>query len=252
MKKILLIVLLQIPLSIMAQTPRGNSKGLYGPDDFNPEQFYPVVLSEVETLAYMSQYKGYSHPIQETDIKYYILNDHRIIIYSELIKKGYMYPADYPFIESYNPSIVEHSPLVKDLQPEHFISMDKHLGGYLSDLGDILDFKIEIDNDDPQYLKQLSGRIAAYRKKNGHKKIFIPLFVYLGEKIRRECQGIWTLKLFIMTGASFHDVLLVDGLGREVKYYTGDLQEWLENKYESEINVSTTVSYVLSRSRRGK
>gem|GEM_PF-5677887 len=225
----------------MAQSRSGSAK-----DSSGEYVRYPIMLSEVETLAYISQYHGHLHPRQEENIKYYILNDDRIIIYSDLIKKGHMYPASDPFVKSYNPSFVELNPLMKDIKPEHFLSMDKYVDSYLSQLEDILDFKIEIANNDSLYLQKLSNKITAYTKEQGYKKIFIPLFVYLGEKIRQHSHGVWTLELVVRSNLSNHEVILVDATGKKIKYYSGELQDWLESEY------GFSVSFVISRSIKGR
>lgn len=197
---------------------------------------YPVSFSEIETNAYVSQHKGHLHPVQEKDISYFIMPDEKIIIYSGLIKKGFLYPAAEPFVRGYNPSFVEFNPLLENMELGHFLLMDKHLASYLAKLESMLDFKIEIDNDDGEYLNRLSKTVTKYKKKSGHKELFIPLFVYLGEKIKQKVKGIWTVDLIVGMNICYHQVAIMDHTAeKKKKYYPAHLQKALESKYEVDL-----------------
>jgi hypothetical protein len=183
---------------------------------------YPVEIEKKVVEEYINKYSGIKdNQFQDKYFEYYVLNNRNIIIYSTLLRKGLVYPDFLPFKQMYNPNVWKDR-YQDDI--ENYIKMDEKLKDYIEVLNKKLKIEIDIENNSTEYFKFLSGKITEFGLLKASKEIYIPLNVYLGEKIRQRVNGEWCLEIVNIGLVSTHMPIIKSG---KDKYYTGFLLESL-------------------------
>ena len=146
-------------------------------------------------------------------IDYYKLNDNRIIIFSEVVNTGFVYP-DYDYFKNiYKPdayvnifeNILAYKAMDNDYIQEQLKSLEKKLNIQL------------FQKYDNKTIIKLSENINKYGKAKIYNSYLEPLFIYLGEVIRVMINGKWNLKLTVTGFVSYLDPIIISEKGHEYK-----------------------------------
>ena len=93
------------------------------------------------------------------------------------------------------PLIEEHpNPFQKDIDKlSDLEKLEKHIPYYLQYLSEELNIELDIVNESPEYFSLLSNKINKYGCQKAYDNLFIPIGIFIGEKLRKRNMGTWIL-----------------------------------------------------------
>jgi hypothetical protein len=126
----------------------------------------------------------------------YKLKDGKMILVPAIGSKGLIFENERKLDELVSKGDIpleEDDPNPFQINKEKIKNLSENVNYYLKILSDTLGIKIEINNDDSTYYDEINKRIKAIGYDKTYNTLYIPLGIFVGEKIKRQTGAEWQL-----------------------------------------------------------
>lgn len=176
-------------------------------------------------------------------IKCYIIDDKELIVFSTLLNEGFVYP-DYVSIVNTYYGMEKPQPykLHEDVDEADYENMDKKIDFFINTLERELNFNIDLQNNEPIYFKNLTTAILKYGRKKAKKNLYLPIYLFIMEKMRQFINGRWSIFLNAIGVPPSHFLVVRD---KDNKFYMlYQLEEALSSRKYFDIEFLINVSII--------
>ena len=127
----------------------------------------------------------------------YKLQDGRMILLPAIGKDGLVFESERNLKEVLshgNIPLKEDDPNPFQIDRERIKNFESNIDYFLKMMSDTLDININVSNDDTLYYKEISKRIRDFGYEKAYNTLFIPIGIFVGEKIKKKTLSQWGLK----------------------------------------------------------